>query len=143
MSFKQALLRGFHIVTVAGPATGIAVGVAQTAGSLFVWLAHGKPNYYFADWSTVYGWFILLCVGGAWVGIPYGIALCLIERLFSRRTRFGRAGGGLVSLAFVSSFVITSVEFHRKIVFQWDWLQQLGAACMGLAISFRTARRIT
>jgi hypothetical protein len=70
-----------------GPATGAALGFIDATAAVLVWVLRGQPDFLFRGWNGVFVDYMVTMLGGAVVGIPYGGAVLLFERLSDRRRR--------------------------------------------------------
>jgi hypothetical protein len=90
---------------VYGPLLGALVGVVIAMAEVEHWKAAGKPDTYIRDagGTELAAW--LWSVGGAIVGIPFGLVVATFEYAAGRRVRIGLSVSLVVLIAFAACWI--------------------------------------
>jgi len=133
----QSLLHLFLL----GPFTGAVIGFVQTSAAVLIWVFHGQPDFYFRGWSGVDAHYLLLIIGGGFLGVGYGVLLWAFERFSHCRIRLVLTIPLVTAIAFAVAAVIAEHEF-RQLKIGLFCLPQLIAVALGLLTSVLLSRKV-
>jgi hypothetical protein len=125
-----------------GPVTGALVGFVETSAAMLCWIWHGEPDFWFRGWRGVEATYEMLMVGGGVIGVLYGIALFLFERLAQRHIRLKVAIPTVLTLAFLVNIAITENQFRARKL-DWFLTPETVAIMAGLAVSTAASQSIS
>lgn len=97
-----------------GAFTGAAIGLANVAGAVVVWVANGQPSFYFRGWADAKIMLALMALFGAAAGAPLALLLAGVEHYTWRRVRPVFPATIVVLLALGASTAITTIEFSKQ-----------------------------
>jgi hypothetical protein len=117
-----------------GPIAGTLIGALQTIAAVQVWMAHSQPDFYFRGWVGVDSHLETQMIGGAIVGIPFGISILAYERISSKKLHLLLFVSLLSLLSYLSAWALVTIEFQRRSLFPIA-TQQILSLCIGCILS--------
>lgn len=100
----------------AGPVVGAAIGLTHIAAMVCVWAFHDYPDFFFRtpDWAWVGA--IMMAIGGAIFGLPYGVALRLVMNSMSLSIRNRPNFYAAISASIVVTLISCEFSFQRSLL---------------------------
>lgn len=95
--------------------TGMIVGFAHVSVAVVQWVNHGQSSdFYFRSWESVVINYLMMMIGGAMAGMPFGLVLVWWENRFARRIRPVLSISLLILVVIGAQWLVTTIEFKNQ-----------------------------
>lgn len=139
--FGQTITRRFWFI---GPLAGMLVGFVQVSCSVAAWVEHGQSgDFYYRDWTEVTLMVFMIMIGGAIVGVPFGLILWRIEKRSDRLVRPALFIPILLAYVLFESRIVIEMEFrHQELLHEGKLIELCSYLLVGIVAAIFTSRSL-